>query len=153
MLEKRLLVCITSSIFFISSISWIAICFCFPEGSSMRLSGTCWIFWVSRYFNAWHSERTALRKACSIMPGACFSVSVCRCSSPRKVSGKKNTPVRSFLIKGFRNKDIACILYPDIKDPKKKSSKTSRTLKKLRNHGLIKNSKIKTLSYYIKRRA
>ena len=43
-----------------------------------------------------------------------------------------------FLIKGFRNKDIAHLIYPNIKDAKKLSSKVSRTLKKLRQHGLIK---------------
>lgn len=43
-----------------------------------------------------------------------------------------------YLINGFRNKDIASIIYPKIHDPKKCSSKTSRTLKKLRQHGLIK---------------
>ena len=43
-----------------------------------------------------------------------------------------------FLIEGFRNKDIRTIIFPNIKDPKKLSSKTSRLLKKLRQHGLIK---------------
>ena len=43
-----------------------------------------------------------------------------------------------FLIKGFRNKDIACVIFPNIKDAKKLSSKVSRILKKLRQHGLIK---------------
>ena len=39
---------------------------------------------------------------------------------------------------GFRNKDIGKVIFPDMKDAKKRSSKTSRTLKKLRQHGLIK---------------
>lgn len=43
-----------------------------------------------------------------------------------------------YLISGFRNKDIAKAIFPAIRDPKKLSSKTSRTLKKLRQHGLIK---------------
>lgn len=43
-----------------------------------------------------------------------------------------------FLIKGFRNKDIAEIIFPNMASPQKRSSKTSRTLKKLRQHGLIK---------------
>jgi len=43
-----------------------------------------------------------------------------------------------FLINGFRNKDIARTAFPGIRDAKKLSSKTSRTLKKLRQHGLIK---------------
>ena len=43
-----------------------------------------------------------------------------------------------FFINGFRNKDIRQIIYPSIKDPNKLASKTSRTLKKLRQHGLIK---------------
>ncbi len=43
-----------------------------------------------------------------------------------------------FLINGFRNKDIAKTIFPGIHDAKKLSSKTSRILKKLRQHGLIK---------------
>ena len=43
-----------------------------------------------------------------------------------------------FLIGGFRNKDIRSFIFPGIRDPKKLSSKTSRLLKKLRQHGLIK---------------
>ena len=43
-----------------------------------------------------------------------------------------------YLINGFRNKDIGRSIFPDVKDPKKLSSKTSRMLKKLRLHGLIK---------------
>ena len=43
-----------------------------------------------------------------------------------------------YLINGFQNKDIRCKIYPRIKDPKKLGSKTSRLLKKLRQHGLIK---------------
>ncbi len=43
-----------------------------------------------------------------------------------------------FLINGFRNKDIARTIFPGIRDAKKLSSKTSRTLKKLRQHDLIK---------------
>ena len=43
-----------------------------------------------------------------------------------------------YLINGFQNKDIRCKIYPRIKDPKKLGSKTSRLLKKLHQHGLLK---------------
>ena len=43
-----------------------------------------------------------------------------------------------FLVWGFRNIDIRRIVLPEIKDQKKQSSKISRILKKLRQHGLIK---------------
>ncbi len=43
-----------------------------------------------------------------------------------------------YFVSGFRNKDISQVIYPDIHEHKKLSSKTSRTLKKLRQHGLIK---------------
>ena len=43
-----------------------------------------------------------------------------------------------YLINGFRNKDISGTIFPEIKDHQKRSSKTSRMLKKLRQHGLIK---------------
>ena len=43
-----------------------------------------------------------------------------------------------YLINGFRNRDIGKYIFPDIRDAKKLSSKTSRTLKKLRQHGLVK---------------
>ena len=43
-----------------------------------------------------------------------------------------------YFINGFRNKDIRKIIFPDIKDPGKLGGKTSRLLKKLRQHGLIK---------------
>ena len=43
-----------------------------------------------------------------------------------------------YFINGFRNRDIGKVIFPGIKDPKKLSSKVSRTLKKLRQHGLIK---------------
>ena len=43
-----------------------------------------------------------------------------------------------YLINGFRNKDISRFILPDMKDARKRSSKTSRILKKLRQHGLIK---------------
>ena len=43
-----------------------------------------------------------------------------------------------YIINGFRNKDIGRNIFPEVKDPKKLSSKTSRLLKKLRQHGLIK---------------
>lgn len=43
-----------------------------------------------------------------------------------------------YFINGFRNRDIGRVIFPGIKDPKKLSSKVSRTLKKLRQHGLIK---------------
>ena len=43
-----------------------------------------------------------------------------------------------YLINGFRNRDIGKTIFPCIKDAKKLGSKTSRTLKRLRQHGLIK---------------
>ena len=43
-----------------------------------------------------------------------------------------------YLIGGFRNRDIGKAIFPDMEDAKKRSSKTSRTLRKLRRHGLIK---------------
>lgn len=43
-----------------------------------------------------------------------------------------------YLINGFRNKNIAGTIFAKIQDTKKRSSKTSRILKKLRQHGLIK---------------
>lgn len=43
-----------------------------------------------------------------------------------------------YFINGFRNKDIRNIVFPDIKDTRKLGGKTSRLLKKLRQHGLIK---------------
>ena len=43
-----------------------------------------------------------------------------------------------YFINGFRNKDIRQLIFPDIKDQRKLGSKTSRMLKKLRQHGLIK---------------
>lgn len=43
-----------------------------------------------------------------------------------------------YFISGFRNKDIRNVIFPNIKDPQKLGSKTSRMLKKLRQHGLIK---------------
>ena len=43
-----------------------------------------------------------------------------------------------YLINGFRNKDIRNIIFPDIKDNRKLGSKTSRMIKKLRQHGLVK---------------
>ena len=42
-----------------------------------------------------------------------------------------------YLINGFRNKDISGTIFPKIQDAKKRSSRTSRVLKKLRQHGLI----------------
>ncbi len=45
-----------------------------------------------------------------------------------------------YLINGFRNKDIRKTVFPGIKVPRKLSSKTSRLLKKLRQHGLIKKN-------------
>ena len=41
-------------------------------------------------------------------------------------------------VNGFRNKDAAKTIFPDMQDAKKRSSRTSHTLKKLRQHGLIK---------------
>ncbi len=43
-----------------------------------------------------------------------------------------------YLVNGFRNRDIGKAIFPGIQNAKKLSSKTSRTLKKLRQHGLIK---------------
>ena len=43
-----------------------------------------------------------------------------------------------YLVRSFRNKDISKSLFPGVSDPKKRSAKTSRTIKKLRLHGLVK---------------
>ena len=43
-----------------------------------------------------------------------------------------------YFINGFRNRDIGRVIFPEIKDSRKLSSKVSRTLKKLRQHGPIK---------------
>lgn len=43
----------------------------------------------------------------------------------------------NFLLNGFRNKDIAHLVYPEIKCKKKRSAKTTRLLKRLRLFGLI----------------
>lgn len=43
-----------------------------------------------------------------------------------------------YLLKGFRNSDIRAVLYPEIEDERKQSAKTSRTLRKLREHHIIK---------------
>ena len=77
-----------------------------------------------------------------------------RICSGKKVNGKKVTGFNvwdpevvlimeticdgKYFINGFRNKDIRRAIFPNIKDLQKLSSKTSRTLKKLRQHGLIK---------------
>lgn len=45
-----------------------------------------------------------------------------------------------YLVNGFRNRDIGKTVFPGIPNAKKLNSKTSRTLKKLRQHGLIKKS-------------
>ena len=74
--------------------------------------------------------------------------------SGKKVNGKKVTGFNvwspeivcimetisdgRYLISGFRNKDIGKIIFPYISDSHKLSSKVSRLLKKLRQHGLIK---------------
>lgn len=43
-----------------------------------------------------------------------------------------------YLVNGFRNKDIAGTVFPRMQDRKKRSARTSRLLKKLRLHGLVK---------------
>ena len=53
----------------------------------------------------------------------------------------------NFIITGFNNKDIRDILYSDIDDKTKRSNKTTRTLRKLRDHNLIK--KISHSSRYL----
>ena len=45
-----------------------------------------------------------------------------------------------YFINGFRNKDVRQTIFPKITDAKKLASKTSRLLKKLRQHGLIKKA-------------
>lgn len=42
-----------------------------------------------------------------------------------------------FLIYGFRSRDVSGKMHPEVRDGKKRSARTSRTLKKLRQHGLI----------------
>ena len=58
--------------------------------------------------------------------------------SPEVVRMMESVNNGVYLISGFRNRDISESIFPNIKDEKKRSSKTSRTLKKLRQHGLIK---------------
>lgn len=58
--------------------------------------------------------------------------------APEVVSIMETVCDGRFLVKGFRNIDIRRIVLPEIKDQKKQSSKMSRILKKLRQHGLIK---------------
>ena len=43
-----------------------------------------------------------------------------------------------YFIRGFRNKDIGKLIFPDVESSTKRGPKTSRLLKKLRLHGLIK---------------
>lgn len=43
-----------------------------------------------------------------------------------------------YIINGFRNRDICKVVFPEQEDDKKRSAKTSRLIKKLRNHRLIK---------------
>lgn len=43
-----------------------------------------------------------------------------------------------FLIHGFRNADLRDLLFPEVKDPKKRSAKTSRFFRKLRDQNIIK---------------
>ena len=43
-----------------------------------------------------------------------------------------------YIINGFRNRDIREVVFAGQEDEKKRSAKTSRRIKKLRNHGLIK---------------
>ena len=75
-------------------------------------------------------------------------------SSPKKVEGRRVTAFNlwspdmvtlmellcdgRFLIKGFQNKDISSVIFSHIEDGQKRSSKTSRLFRKLRDHGLIK---------------
>ena len=42
-----------------------------------------------------------------------------------------------YSVKGFQNADISALLFPAMKDSKKRSSRTTRLIKKLRCHGLI----------------
>lgn len=51
---------------------------------------------------------------------------------------KQGRPVIYLASSKDRKEDIGKIIFPEIKDHKKLSSKVSRTLKKLRQHGLIK---------------
>jgi len=58
--------------------------------------------------------------------------------SPKVVLIMETVCNGQYLVSGFRNKDISNMIYPGIHDHKKLSSKTSRILKKFRQHGLIK---------------
>ncbi len=57
-----------------------------------------------------------------------------------------------YLINGFRNKDIAKAIFSDIQDTKKRSSRTIRTLKKLRQHAWAgqKGFTFQTIPCYLK---
>lgn len=58
--------------------------------------------------------------------------------SPDVVHSMETVCDGRYLISGFRNKDIGKIILPDMKDRRKRSSKTGRILKKLWRHVLIK---------------
>ena len=58
--------------------------------------------------------------------------------SPEVVRIMETVSDGKYLISGFRNKDIGKTIFPAISNPQKRSSKVSRLLKKLRQHGLIK---------------
>ena len=42
-----------------------------------------------------------------------------------------------YAVQGFRNKDIAPRAFPGMEDGRKRSAKTSRLIRKLRDHGLL----------------
>ena len=58
--------------------------------------------------------------------------------SPEVVTIMETICDGKYFVNGFRNKDIGKVIFPGLRDPHKLSSKTSRLLKKLRQHGLIK---------------
>ncbi|WP_449241392.1 hypothetical protein [Desulfoscipio gibsoniae] len=58
----------------------------------------------------------------------------------------------TFHINGFVNKDLRLILYPHSSDDRKARSKTTRLLKKLRAHGLIRKAP-RSFKYYVSKEA
>ena len=58
--------------------------------------------------------------------------------SPDTVRMMETISDGKYLIKGFQNRDISTQIFPNMKDSKKRNAKTTRILRKLRDHGLIK---------------
>lgn len=78
-----------------------------------------------------------LEKICSRKKVKGKSVAGLNVWSPQMVRIMESICDGRFLIYGFRSRDVSRKIHPEVRDEKKRSSKTSRTLKKLRQHGLI----------------